>query len=107
MERLLRKGDTAKTLGPAPVLHQGDVPARCGAIYFGSTSAAMDEAMANFAARGVALDTLRLRAFPFPASVNQFIAEHEHVFVVEQNRDGQMRSLLINELGIEIGRAHV
>src|SRR3546814_8934933 len=61
----------------------------------------MDEAMANFAARGVALDTLRLRAFPFPASVNQFFAEHEHVFVVEQNRDGQIRSLLINELGID------
>jgi len=101
MERLLRKWDTAKTLVPAPVLHQGDVPARCGAIYFGSTSAAMDEAMASFAAHGVALDTLRLRAFPFPDAVARFIAEHEHVFVVEQNRDGQMRSMLINELAID------
>ncbi|PIX60229.1 MAG: 2-oxoacid:acceptor oxidoreductase subunit alpha, partial [Lysobacterales bacterium CG_4_10_14_3_um_filter_64_11] len=90
MERLLRKWDTAKTLVPAPVLHQGDVPARHGAIYFGSTSAAMDEAMASFAAHGVALDTLRLRAFPFPEAVAKFIAEHEQVFVVEQNRDAQM-----------------
>jgi len=104
MERLLRKWDTAKTLVPAPVLHQGDVPARCGAIYFGSTSPAMDEAMALFAARGVALDTLRLRAFPFPAAVGKFIAEHEQVFVVEQSRDGQMRTMLINELGTDPAR---
>ncbi len=101
MERLMRKWDTAKALVPAPALHQGDVPARCGVIYFGSTSAAMDEAMASFASRGVALDALRLRAFPFPEAVSRFIAEHEHVFVVEQNRDGQMRSMLINELAID------
>ena len=104
MERLLRKWDTAKNLVPAPVLQQGDVPAHCGAIYFGSTSAAMDEAMANFAERGVALDTLRLRAFPFPEAVARFVAAHEQVFVVEQNRDGQMRAMLINELGTDPAR---
>src|SRR3546814_16580920 len=95
MERLLRKWHTAKTLVPAPVLHQGDVPARCGAISFGSTSAAMDEAMANFAARGVAIDTLRLRAFPFPAPVNHIIAASAHVCVFSQNHAAQLSSLLV------------
>jgi len=49
----------------------------------------------------VALDTLRLRAFPFPEAVAKFIAEHEQVFVVEQNRDAQMRAMLINELAVD------
>ena len=53
---------------------------------------------------GIALDTLRLRAFPFPESVREFIDAHESVFVVEQNRDGQMRSLLVNEFGIDPAR---
>ena len=50
---------------------------------------------------GVALDLLRVRAFPFGPEVAEFIAEHDKEFVVEQNRDGQMRSLLINELEID------
>jgi 2-oxoglutarate ferredoxin oxidoreductase subunit alpha len=64
----------------------------------------MDEANASLRDRGVALDLMRLRAFPFPASVGEFIDAHELVFVVEQNRDGQMRSLLVNELGIDPAR---
>ena len=50
---------------------------------------------------GIHLDAMRLRAFPFPPSVAEFIAHHDHVFVVEQNRDAQMRTLLINELEID------
>jgi 2-oxoglutarate ferredoxin oxidoreductase subunit alpha len=104
MERLLRKWDTAKSLVPQPVVRQSDLPARHGAVYFGSTSPAMDEAIAALSADGIALDTLRLRAFPFPGCVRDFIEAHESVFVVEQNRDGQMRSLLINEFGIDPAR---
>ena len=104
MERLLRKWETAKALVPQPVLDQADIPARHGAIFFGSTSPAMAEAVAGLRADGIALDTLRLRAFPFPDSVREFIAAHESVFVVEQNRDGQMRSLLVNEFGIDPAR---
>ena len=51
--------------------------------------------------QGIHLDLLRLRGFPFGDEVAAFIAAHDHVFVVEQNRDGQMRSLLINELEID------
>ena len=61
----------------------------------------MDEAIAAMQASGIHLDTLRLRAFPFPDSVGEFIAAHDRVFVVEQNRDAQVRSLLVNEFGID------
>jgi 2-oxoglutarate ferredoxin oxidoreductase subunit alpha len=104
MERLLRKFDTAKSLVPQPVVARSDIPAKHGAIFFGSTSPAMAEAVASLRADGIALDTLRLRAFPFPDSVRAFIDAHESVFVVEQNRDGQMRSLLVNEFGIDPAR---
>jgi 2-oxoglutarate ferredoxin oxidoreductase subunit alpha len=104
MQRLLQKFDTAKALVPQPVIVQSDLPAQHGAIFFGSTSPAMQEAIAHLQEDGIALDTLRLRAFPFPESVRAFIDAHEAVFVIEQNRDGQMRSLLVNEFGIDPAR---
>jgi 2-oxoglutarate/2-oxoacid ferredoxin oxidoreductase subunit alpha len=97
MQRLLRKFETAKSLVPQPVLKPARRPARDGVIYYGSTAAAMDEALATFENDGVMLDALRLRAFPFPDGVMDFIASHERVFVVEQNRDAQLRTLLVNE----------
>ncbi len=56
------------------------------------------------AGQGIHLDALRLRAFQFPPSVAQFLADHEEVFIVEQNRDAQMHSLIVNELGIDPAR---
>ena len=61
----------------------------------------MHEAIERLRGEGIALDTLRVRAFPFPDSVRSFIDSHESVFVIEQNRDGQLRSLLVNEFGID------
>ena len=61
----------------------------------------MDEAIGMLEARGHQLDRLRIRAFPFHSSVASFIADHDFVFVVEQNRDAQMRSLIVNECGID------
>ncbi|CAN5249663.1 2-oxoacid:acceptor oxidoreductase subunit alpha [soil metagenome] len=101
MERLLRKFETAKALVPQPVIEAAREPTRLGAIFFGSTSPALAEAIELLRAQGIHLDTLRLRAFPFPASVPEFIAAHDRVFVVEQNRDAQMRSLLVNELEVD------
>ena len=97
MERLRRKFDTARSLVPAPVLRRAAEAARVGVIYYGSTSPAMDEAVAALEADGIHLDTLRVRAFPFADAVFDFIAEHEEIFVVEQNESAQLRSLLINE----------
>ena len=97
MERLLPKFGTAKQYVPRPVRQDAAEPARFGAIYYGSTSPAMDEAAELLARQGVALDLLRVRGFPFHDDVMDFIAQHERVFVVEQNRDAQLRTLLINE----------
>jgi 2-oxoglutarate ferredoxin oxidoreductase subunit alpha len=100
VERLLKKFATAATLVPQPVLRPAARKTPLGVIYFGSTSPAMTEALAELAGDDLHLDALRLRAFPFPASVREFIDAHERVFVVEQNRDGQMHSLLVNELDV-------
>jgi 2-oxoglutarate ferredoxin oxidoreductase subunit alpha len=100
MQRLLKKFKTAATLVPQPVLEPAERQTRLGALYFGSTGPAMDEALEALAESGIHLDAMRLRAFPFADSVAQFIASHDGVFVVEQNRDAQMRSLLVNELGV-------
>jgi 2-oxoglutarate ferredoxin oxidoreductase subunit alpha len=102
----LRKFDTARTLVPAPEINhaKADGKTRHAAIYFGSTAPAMREALAVLAADGIALDTMRLRAFPFPEAVTDFINAYDQIFLVEQNRDAQMRSLLVNECGIDPAR---
>ena len=104
MERLLRKFATAADLVPQPVLRAAARPTPIGVLHFGSTSPAMNEALDQLGAEGIDLDALRLRAFPFPASVKDFIGAHSAVFVVEQNRDAQMHSLLVNELSIDPAR---
>ncbi len=101
MQRLLRKFATAATLVPPPVVKPAARQTRLGVLYFGSTAPAMDEALHTLAGQHIHLDAMRLRAFPFPASVAEFIAAHEQVFVVEQNRDGQMRRLLVDELEVD------
>jgi 2-oxoglutarate ferredoxin oxidoreductase subunit alpha len=100
MERLLRKFKSAASMVPQPVLHKAAQTTTLGVIYFGSTSPAMHEALDVLDGHGIVLDSLRLCAFPFPDSVDQFIAAHEKIFIVEQNRDGQMHALLVNELAI-------
>jgi 2-oxoglutarate ferredoxin oxidoreductase subunit alpha len=104
MERLLRKFRTAADLVPQPVVRNAPKKASLGVIYYGSTSPSMQEALDVLEQEGVYLDAMRLQAFPFPESVNRFIAEHDKVFVVEQNRDAQMRQMLVNELEIDPAR---
>jgi 2-oxoglutarate ferredoxin oxidoreductase subunit alpha len=100
MERLLHKFKTAETLVPQPVFRKAAKPTKLGIIYYGSTTPAMREALDVLEANGDHVDAMRLCAFPFPDSVREFIAAHDKVFVAEQNRDGQMRTMLINELEI-------
>ncbi|MFL5052672.1 MAG: 2-oxoacid:acceptor oxidoreductase subunit alpha, partial [Xanthobacteraceae bacterium] len=101
MQRLLRKFDTAKELVPQPVRREAAKPTRYGVIYFGSTAPAMDEATGMLHADGHHLDTLRVRAFPFHQKVVDFVTDHDFVFVVEQNRDAQLRMLLVNECNLD------
>ena len=104
MERLLRKFDSAKAIVPAPIERRAPKKTSYGVIYYGSTSPAMDEALHQLEAEGLAVDALRIRAFPFAGEIFDFIAHHELVFVVEQNRDAQLRALLINEGGVDPAR---
>jgi 2-oxoglutarate/2-oxoacid ferredoxin oxidoreductase subunit alpha len=101
MDRLTRKFDTARKLAPRPELRKAAKPTRIGVIHFGSTAASMDEAAEMLASEGVHVDALRIRAFPFGPEVGEFIAAHEQIFVVEQNRDAQMRTLLMTDLGVD------
>ena len=100
MERLLHKFKTAETLVPQPVFRKAAEPTKLGIIYYGSTTPAMREALDVLEANGDHVDAMRLCAFPFPDSVREFITAHDKVFVAEQNRDGQMRTMLINELDV-------
>ena len=105
VQRLLRKFETAKTLVPQPVISTAKHRTPIGAIFYGSTSPAMAEAVAALEKEGIAIDTMRLRAFPFPDSVTDFIDAHEQVFVIEQNRDAQLRTMLLTELNADAAKA--
>ncbi|MBP6381719.1 MAG: 2-oxoacid:acceptor oxidoreductase subunit alpha [Pseudomonadales bacterium] len=100
MDRLLRKFETAKQYVPEPKIKPAARATPYGALFFGTTASPAYEAVEMLAEEGIAIDTLRLRAFPFSDAVQEFIAGHETVFVIEQNRDGQMRRLLINEIDV-------
>ncbi len=104
MQRLKRKLETAKKLLPQPVLHRAPHAAKDGAVYFGSTSPSMAEAIAKLDAGGMHIDALRVRGYPFADSVREFIDRHEQVFVVEQNRDAQLRALLIEQFEVDPAR---
>src|SRR5688572_7679772 len=100
MQRLLKKHETAKQYVPKPVLTPSRQPARFGAIYYGSTSPSMHEALDALAARNIFVNALRVRAFPFQDEIYDFVQSHSKVFVIEQNRDAQLKTLLVNEAGI-------
>jgi 2-oxoglutarate ferredoxin oxidoreductase subunit alpha len=85
---------------PQPVLIPAKQPARFGAMYFGSTSPAMAEAMESLAEKGIFVNALRIRAFPFADEIADFVQSHGKVFLIEQNRDAQMKTLLVNDGGI-------
>lgn len=101
MERLLKKFDTAKTYVPAPELLPAKKKTKDGVIFFGTSASAAVEALDMMADEGVHLDALRVKAFPFNKDVENFIESHERVFVVEQNRDGQFRKMLIIECDVD------
>jgi 2-oxoglutarate ferredoxin oxidoreductase subunit alpha len=101
MERLLVKFKTASNLVPQPVVQKAEHDTPYGVIYFGSTTPAMEEAFDMLRQQGIELDAMRLRAFPFPDVVKSFIQAHQKVFVVEQNRDAQMHTLLATELELD------
>lgn len=100
MDRLLVKWNTAKEMVPPPVFYQDIHMSNFGVIFFGTSIYAAEEALDMIKVEGFTMDAMRLRAFPFSQEVEEFIASHNSIFVIEQNRDAQMRGLLIDELQI-------
>jgi len=101
MNRLLKKWDTAKETVPQPELYQEGNLHKEGIIFFGTTTYSALEALDLLKEQGVEMDAMRLISFPFSKKVEEFVDAHERIYVIEQNRDAQMRSLLINELEVD------
>jgi len=104
MERLLKKWETAKSYVPQPQFYgkekQADKKQSENAlVFFGTSTQSALEAIDQLAAEGIVVDAMRICAFPFHNDIEKFIHNHERVFVIEQNRDAQMRTMLINECG--------
>ena len=97
LKRILKKFKGAHKFLPKPVFKQDTNASSIGLIYFGSTEAAMQESLDQLSISGFPIDAMRIRSFPFSAEVWEFIHQHESVFLVEQNRDAQMRTLIISE----------
>ncbi|MBT8218777.1 MAG: 2-oxoacid:acceptor oxidoreductase subunit alpha [Bacteroidia bacterium] len=100
VDRLTRKWNTARKWVPKPEFYQDGYKSNHGLLFFGTTTYAAIEAMDKLQASSSPMDAMRIRAFPFNNEVEDFISQHDEIFVIEQNKDAQMRSLLINELEI-------
>ena len=98
VDRLMKKWETAKSLVPAPELYQKEYKSKDGILFFGTSHYAAEEAMDILKHDNIVLDAIRIKSFPFNHEVQNFIDKHDRVFVIEQNRDAQMRSLLMIEL---------
>jgi len=98
VDRLSKKWETAKTKVPIPQLYQDKNQSENGILFFGTSQYSSEEAMDLMKADGLIFDAIRIKSFPFTKEVEEFIASHKRIFVVEQNRDAQMRSLLMIEL---------
>ena len=117
VDRLARKWETAKELVPQPEIRYAEVrmtnggsenssfddhnSSFPGVIFFGTSTYAAKEAIELLAEEGIQLDAMRPRAFPFGKAFENFVAAHDRIFVIEQNRDAQFRSLMLIELGVE------
>ena len=104
VDRLARKWDTAKELVPQPHFYQDKNASKDGVIFFGTSIFSAEEAIEQLKEEGIELDAMRPRAFPFSKSFRDFVNSHEHLFIIEQNRDAQFRSLMMIELGTDASK---
>jgi 2-oxoglutarate ferredoxin oxidoreductase subunit alpha len=97
VDRLAKKWQTAASLVPEPEIRRSRKGSSLGLVSVGSCDGTIREALDRLAERGIYSDYCRIRAFPFGKKVRQFLEQHEQVFVIEQNRDAQLRTLLLAE----------
>ena len=98
MSRILKKHEKASELMPKPIIKSSNNS--IGVIYFGGSDYSMIEALDNLYNEGIILDSMRIRGFPFGDEVNNFIINHDLIFLVEQNRDAQMKKLILAEINV-------
>jgi 2-oxoglutarate ferredoxin oxidoreductase subunit alpha len=98
MDRLMVKWETAKKIVPSAQLYQKNSQSPFGILFFGTSTFSSEEAKELLQNQNIEVDAIRLKAFPFGAEVVEFVNSHELVFVIEQNRDGQMRSMMMIEM---------
>lgn len=98
MDRLQTKWETAKKIVPAAQLYQESNQSEIGMLFFGTSTYSSEEAKDILEEKEIQLDAIRIKAFPFGTETEAFIRSHKLVFIIEQNRDGQLRSLIINEM---------
>ncbi|PBQ31123.1 ferredoxin oxidoreductase [Sphingobacteriaceae bacterium] len=101
MDRLMKKWETSKTMVHKPELYQEKNSSENGVLFFGTSAYSVEEAMDDLKLQGITLDALRIRSFPFNKTVEEFITSHKKVFVIEQNRDAQMKSIISIELQVD------
>lgn len=100
VDRLIRKWQTAASMVPSPVIKINDPDKKFGMLFFGTSSYASFETAQMLKQADIQVNSLRLKAFPFTEDVDTFLKEHERIFIIEQNRDAQMKSMICIELGI-------
>jgi len=98
MDRLMVKWGTAKEMVPAPQFYQDKNKSDIGILFFGTSTYAAEETMDLLKAENISVDAMRLKAFPFSKVASDFIASHKKIFVIEQNRDAQLKTLIMVEL---------
>lgn len=99
-DRLVKKWHTAATMMPEPEMMRSGDSAEAGMLYFGTTAHAAQEAQDLLAEKGLHIEGMRIKSFPFHAKVKSFLDKYDTIYVVEQNRDAQLRTLLIQELDV-------
>lgn len=98
MDRLIHKWETAKKMVPTAEIACSSDLSKLGLLYFGTSAFSSEEAKDLLSEEGISVDSIRIKAFPFGKEVAEFVDSHSQVFVIEQNRDAQMRKMLIMEL---------
>lgn len=100
MERLMKKWNTSKNKVPKPQLYQEKNTNKDGVLFFGTSQFAAEEALDILKENNTSMDAIRIKSFPFNKDVEDFINTHDKIYVIEQNRDAQLKSLLMIELGV-------
>lgn len=104
MDRLIKKWNTAKKYVPEPEVYQERNHSETGVLFFGTSQYSVEEALDMLRDRNIVMDAMRIRSFPFNNEVEEFVKSHKKIYVIEQNRDAQMRSLIMIELGADASK---